>query len=105
MTKLGFALVAAVALTAMVAPSVFAANEYCVIRNAIGQTGITDGDPTYGWYKLSDASCFGSLDAAQRDVGTGKSPPMISGAYTVFHQNPQAAPRVEGGQVFAEGIP
>ncbi len=105
MTKLGIALVAAVALTAMVAPSVFAANQYCVIRNALGQSGVTNGEPTYGWFKVSDASCFNSLDAAERDVGTGKSAPMISGAYTVFHQNPQAAPRMQNEPVLAEGIP
>jgi hypothetical protein len=105
MTKLGFALVAAVALTVMVAPSVFAANEYCVIRNALGQSGITDGVPTYGWFKVSDASCFASLDAAERDIGTGKSAPMISGGYTVFHSNPQATPRSQGLPVMSEGIP
>lgn len=105
MTKLGFALVAAVALTAMFAPSVFAANQYCVIRNSLGQSGVTDGEAAYGWYKVAAASCFNSLDAAERDVGTGKSAPMISGAYTVFHQNPQAIPRSQGEPVMAEGIP
>lgn len=105
MTKLVLALTAAVAVTVLVAPSAFAAVEYCVIQNRDGQMGITNADPTYGWTKVSDARCFGSLDAAQRDVGTGVSPPMISGGYTVFHQNPQAEAKFPNQSVFTEGLP
>jgi hypothetical protein len=105
MTKLGFAFVAIAALTVMVAPSVYAANEYCVIHNRLGQLGITDGTPAYGWSRVADNRCFGSLDAAQRDVGTGNSAPMISGGYTVFHSNPQAVPERRGQRVISEGSP
>lgn len=105
MTKLGFAFVAAVALTVMVAPSVFAANEFCVIQNRDGQLGVTNGTPAYGWSKIADSRCFGTLDGAVRDAGTGQSPPMISGGYTVFHQNPQAIPERPMERVYSEGLP
>ena len=88
MTKFAFALVAIVALTVTVAPSVYAANEYCIIRNAAGQTGITSGIPAYGWSKVSDQSCFASVDAAERYAGTGRD------SVTMFPQpNPVAIPK------------
>jgi hypothetical protein len=77
MTKVGFALVAIVALAALVAPSAYAANDYCVIRNAVGQTAVTSGDPAYGWSKVSDQSCFASADAALRDAGAGAGPNIM----------------------------
>ncbi|MGO9571885.1 MAG: hypothetical protein ACLP5H_30545 [Desulfomonilaceae bacterium] len=92
MTKLGFALVAIVALTAMVAPSVYAANDYCVIRNAVGQSGITSGIPAYGWSKVSDQSCFATVDAAQRDVGTGNGPTLTMGV-SPYAPRPVAIPK------------
>jgi len=92
MTKLGFALVAIVALTAMVAPSVYAANEYCVIRNAVGQTAITSGIPAYGWSKVSDQSCFASVDGALRDAGSGSGPTVMMPA-SPYQPHPVAIPK------------
>jgi len=69
MTRLGFALMAMVALTLMAVPTVFA--DYCVIRDSIGQMGVTNGTPELGWTEVSPASCFATLDGAQRDAGTG----------------------------------
>jgi hypothetical protein len=92
MTKVGFALVAIVALTAMIAPSVYSANEYCVIRNAAGQTGITSGIPAYGWSKVSDQSCFASADAALRDTGSG-SGPTLSMNVSPYVPRPVAIPQ------------
>ncbi len=105
MTKLAFALVAIVALTVTVAPSVYAAHEYCVIRNALGQTGITDGIPAYGWSNVSDWSCFATADAAERNAGTGKSAPKISGSYAFFRPFPVAIPRGPGEPFLVERLP
>jgi hypothetical protein len=102
MTKLGFALVAIVALMAMVAPSVYSANEYCVIRNAAGQTGITSGIPAYGWFKVSDENCFASADAALRNTGSG-SGPTLSMNVSPYAPRPVAIPKA-GEQFLVEGL-
>ena len=102
MTKLGFALVAIVALMAMIAPSVYAANEYCVIRNAVGQTGITNGEPTYGWFKISDQSCFATADAALRDTGSG-SGPTLSMNVSPYAPRPVAVPKADE-QFLVQGL-
>jgi hypothetical protein len=104
MNKLGFALVAIVALTALVGSSVYA-DTFCVIRNNLGQVGVTDGTPVYGWSKISNSDCYATADAAERDAGTGKSAPMISGAYTFFHPFPQAVPKGPAQPFMEEGLP
>ena len=105
MIKLALALVAIVALAVTVAPSVYAANEYCVVRNAIGQVGVTNGTPVYGWSKVADDRCFSHVDAAIRDAGTGKSPNMISGAYTFYQPLPVAIPKGPGEPFLVEALP
>jgi hypothetical protein len=111
MKTLGFALVALIALIVTVAPSVYAAREFCVVRNNTGQIGITDGNavmdsgaPIYGWYK-DNLLCASSADAAERMAGTGKNAPMISGQYTFFHPEPQVVPKNEPGPFFDEALP
>ncbi len=68
MASLGFALVAIMVLTVMVAPSIYA-HKYCVIRNSVGQIGVTDGILAYGWSRISAQDCFLTVDAAERDAG------------------------------------
>ncbi len=103
MTKLGFVLAAIMLLAIMVAPSVYA-HKYCVIRNDVGQMGVTDAIPAYGWYKVSAHDCFSTVDAAERDAGTGKGTTINSG-YWFWHPYPNAIPKGPWQPYLAEGLP
>ncbi len=104
MTKLGLALVALIAVTAVVAPSVYAAR-YCVVRNMTGQVGVTNGIPSYGWYKIGANNCFSAVDQAERAAGTGKNTPDIAQLSPFFHPVPVANPKRPLETVFSEALP
>ena len=70
MNKVGLTLAAVIAVAVMVAPSVFADN-YCVVRDSLAQTGVSSGEPAYGWSRVAAFDCFITIDAAQRAAGTG----------------------------------
>jgi|GEM_PF-5281617 len=104
MARLGFALVAIMVLTVMVAPSIYA-HKYCVIRNSVGQIGVTDGIPAYGWSRISAQDCFFTADAAERDAGVGKGA-NINNGYWFWHTSyPRAIPRGPGRPYMSEGLP
>lgn len=104
MARLGFALVAIMVLTVMAAPSIYA-HKYCVIRNDIGQTGVTDSIPVYGWSRISAQDCFDTVDAAERDAGTGKGANIINGYWFWHPSYPRAIPRGPRRPYLAEGLP
>jgi len=94
MNKLGLALVAVIAAIVMVAPSIYAAN-YCVVRNAFGQTGITSGVPQNGWSRVLAWDCTSTLDAAIRQAGTGSASALgedMTRLDPMYHNFPQAEP-------------
>lgn len=99
MSKLSFILMAILAVTVMAAPSVFAAN-YCVISNEVGQVGVTDGNPIFGWSVVSPASCFASADAAVRDSGVGRGP-----IFRAYGGSPLVAPATDRRSFMAETLP
>jgi hypothetical protein len=98
MTRLSFAIVAIVALTLMAVPSVFA--EYCVIRDSLGQMGITNGSAAYGWSEVSPASCFATIDQAQRDAGTG-----TGFNFRPYAGSPRAVAKSHSHSFMVEGLP
>ncbi|MGB6063526.1 MAG: hypothetical protein WBG50_01880 [Desulfomonilaceae bacterium] len=104
MTKLGLALVAVIAAIGMVAPSVYAA-QYCVVRNMTGQTGITNGIPSYGWFKVGAGNCFSTVDQAERAAGTGVNTPDVAQLNPFFHPIPVARPKRPDQQVYSKALP
>ena len=99
MTKLGFALVAIVALMVFAVPSAFA-DKYCVITNPYGNVGVTDGIPSNDWSLVSSSECYSNIDAAQRAAGVGTGGPL---AYEPVFAD--ASPRGPGRPFVVESLP
>ncbi|MGO9121499.1 MAG: hypothetical protein ACLQPD_28305 [Desulfomonilaceae bacterium] len=77
MNKLGYALLAILALAVFAVPPVFAAT-YCVINDRSGNIDVTAGIPVNEWSLVSPGACFSEIDAARRASGVGTGGPISS---------------------------
>ncbi len=75
MNKVGYALLAILALAVFAVPSVFAAT-YCVISDRSGNIDVTAEIPVNDWSFVSPGECFSKIDAAQRAAGVGTGGPI-----------------------------